>query len=35
MSQQSTILVFAASNSATSINKLLAVHAGNVLKDDL
>ncbi|MFT6306772.1 MAG: NAD(P)H-dependent FMN reductase, partial [Halioglobus sp.] len=35
MSQQSTILVFAASNSTTSINKRLAVHAANVLKGEL
>lgn len=35
MSQQSTILVFAASNSTTSINKRLAVHAANVLKNEL
>lgn len=35
MSKQSTILVFAASNSTTSINKRLAVHAANVLKNEL
>jgi chromate reductase len=35
MSQQSSILVFAASNSRASINKRLAVHAGSVLKDEL
>lgn len=33
MSVESTILVFAASNSTTSINKRLAVHAANVLKE--
>lgn len=35
MSQQSTVLVFAASNSTTSINQQLAVHAANVLKNEL
>lgn len=35
MPKQSTILVFAASNSTTSINQRLALHAGRVLKEEL
>ncbi len=35
MPDNATVLVFAASNSTASINKLLAVHAGNVLKHTL
>lgn len=35
MSKQAKILAFAASNSATSINKRLALHAGSVLQNEL
>lgn len=35
MSQQPTILVFAASNSRSSINRRLALHAAQVLRDEL